>query len=477
MPTSRQDLIDSYVSAMHRGDAALFVGAGMSRASGFVDWKALLRGCAQEIGLDLDREHDLVAVAQYYLNRREGDRWKLNQVLRNEFGRPGTFTENHKIIGRLPISTIWTTNFDTLIEQALLAGGRSVDVKSRDMDIPNAKKDEVTLYKMHGDIARPEEVVICKADYERYAEEHPVFQNALAGDLVNKTFLFLGFSFSDPHLNYMLGHLHVLLRGRTRPHFALLREVRADRSKGEEGLRIYEYDRNKQDLMITELQRYRINTHLVQRFGDVTDILKAIEKRSYQKTVFVSGSANKYEATFDENRMRDLCMHLGELLIERGYRLVSGFGLNIGDSVIKGALLKLYEKKDVAIEDHLVLRPFPRNLPPEVSESQFNLSYRESMISKCGFAIFLSGTSRSSVISAGVLQEYEVARSFGKIPIPVGATGFAARSLWNTMQPEIESVYAGAVTAELYGRLNDAALSNAQILDAVFDIIGKVAER
>jgi hypothetical protein len=105
--------------------------------------------------------------------------------------------------------------------------GRKVSVKSEDAGITRPTgRNEVVLYKMHGDIARPQEIVICKSDYERYARHHPIFQNALEADLVSKTFLFLGFSFADPHLNYMLGHLHALLEGNQRSHYAILRRAR-----------------------------------------------------------------------------------------------------------------------------------------------------------------------------------------------------------------------------------------------------------
>jgi len=212
---------------MHEGDAAVFVGAGMSRPAGFVDWKGLLRECAKELNLDIDREHDLVAVAQYYLNHRGRDRSSLNQILRNEFDKPVTSTKNHEIIANLPITTIWTTNFDTLIEDALRKNRKSVDVKSRDKDIATHKKGRDTvLYKMHGDIARPDETVICKDDYEQYARNHPIFQNTLEADLLSKTFLFLGFSFSDPNLEYMLGHLRSLLEDSKREHYAVMRKVR-----------------------------------------------------------------------------------------------------------------------------------------------------------------------------------------------------------------------------------------------------------
>ena len=62
----------NYIKAMQEGYAAIFAGAGLSRASGFVNWKELLRDIAEEISLDVDRETDLVEVAQFYCNESGG---------------------------------------------------------------------------------------------------------------------------------------------------------------------------------------------------------------------------------------------------------------------------------------------------------------------------------------------------------------------------------------------------------------------
>jgi hypothetical protein len=51
MSIERTELLKNYVAAMHEGDAALFIGAGMSRPAGFVDWRGLLRNCAKELEL------------------------------------------------------------------------------------------------------------------------------------------------------------------------------------------------------------------------------------------------------------------------------------------------------------------------------------------------------------------------------------------------------------------------------------------
>jgi hypothetical protein len=124
MPIDRRKMVQKYNAAIHNGNAALFVGAGLSRPAGFVDWKGLLQECAEELRLDLERERDLVAVAQYYLNRKR-DRSGLNQIIRNEFDKPGTLTRNHEIISRIPVTTVWTPNYDRLLEEAYAKAGRN----------------------------------------------------------------------------------------------------------------------------------------------------------------------------------------------------------------------------------------------------------------------------------------------------------------------------------------------------------------
>jgi hypothetical protein len=472
------DFIQNFTSAVAEGNAALFVGAGLSRPSGFLDWKGLLRDCARELKLDLDREHDLVAVAQFYLNQRRGDRSRLNQILKREFDQPAQPNRNHDIIARLPIGTVWTTNFDTLLEQSFAAAGVRVDIKSRDKDLAVQKQGrDVVLYKMHGDIARPDEIVICKEDYERYATRHVVFQNVLEGDLVNKTFLFLGFSFNDPHLNYMLGHLDALLEESKHEHYAIMRRVRKNlhAKKAREATAAFKYETNKQTLQIEDLQRYAIQTVLVDEYSELTDLLFQVARRLELRNVFVSGSAHRSEE-FGEDRMRDLCMLLGETLMKRDCRLICGMGLNVGDAVVKGALVSLFMTGDPPSERRLLLRPFPRNLPPSMGEAEFNESYRRAVIKPAGVAIFIAGTSRSAAVSKGVIEEYRIARDLGKIPIPVGATGFAARQIWEEVRQSLGQVYGGRVSERLFDRVGDPKLNNKQIVAAIFEIIEAVAQ-
>ena len=115
MPIQKDIFIDNYLQALNNGDAAIFAGAGLSVPSGCVNWKQLLNGIAAELALDIEKESDLVAIAQYHYNKSGNNRTKLNEIIRDAF-QTGKFpNENHNILAHLPISTYWTTNYDKLI--------------------------------------------------------------------------------------------------------------------------------------------------------------------------------------------------------------------------------------------------------------------------------------------------------------------------------------------------------------------------
>ena len=177
----KKHLIRDLVTELSSNNLAIFAGAGLSVAAGFVDWKDLLRNLAEDIGLDVDKEYDLITLAQYYVNEKNS-RNKINQTILDEFSRRAQLTENHKILARLPIDTYWTTNYDSMIEDALKQEGKIVDVKYTNDHLPvSLHKKDATVYKMHGDYQHPNSTTLIKDDYEKYHLNKNDFFVALRG--------------------------------------------------------------------------------------------------------------------------------------------------------------------------------------------------------------------------------------------------------------------------------------------------------
>ena len=178
--TKEQELfIQRFLSELEEDNVAIFAGAGLSTSAGYVNWKELLRPLAEELSLNIDEEQDLVGVAQYYLN--ENGRNRISQQLMDEIATEKQPTINHQILSRLPIKTYWTTNYDKLVEKSLEDAGKIVDVKYTINHLSvTKKKRDVIVYKMHGDIAHPNDAVLTKDDYERYHIKMDLYLSALS---------------------------------------------------------------------------------------------------------------------------------------------------------------------------------------------------------------------------------------------------------------------------------------------------------
>jgi hypothetical protein len=265
MSISIDILVESFVRRLSAGQAALFVGAGLSKGSGLVDWKGLLAKPAEELGISIDSGADFEDVAEFFAQER--GRVALIEHLMNNLVQPAEYTENHRLIARLPASEIWTTNYDTLLEDAYRDAGKSCDVKRRDTDFVVDRPDaEVRIYKMHGDFTCQEEVVITRTDYDQYDEHHRLMGGKFLNTMADTTLLFLGFSFSDPNFRRIVGSLASRLGSNLRPHYAvMLRPSPAD-------ARLFE-------LFLSTLTKYGIQAAVVDQPGEVTTILEDIGTR------------------------------------------------------------------------------------------------------------------------------------------------------------------------------------------------------
>ncbi len=467
-----------YGKAIDRGSAAVFVGSGMSVPAGFVDWRQLLRGFATELGLDLDVEQDLVSVAQYHLNANNADRSRLHQLLVDEFSRRVTAPPGLAALARLPIRTYWTTNYDRVLEQAIEAAGRTADVKATASSLTVTRPEaDCTVYKMHGDIADPGSLVISRDDFERYERANPLLLQQVAADLVGRTFLFAGYSFSDPDLEFLLGRVRATAGDSARTHYAFARRPQPGQYRDTAR---YEYEANRLHLRIHDLKRYGIHTVLVDDYGDVPAILEELERRYYRRQIFVSGAAASFEP-YGRERLEELCRRLGARIIDDGYNLVNGFGLGVGSPLIMGALERLYaQDHDVELERRLRLRPFPQAAPESGTREEFHRQYRRSLVRGVGFAVFIAGNREHDGViesSPGVYEEYELAREAGAYPIPIGATGGASREILELVAADFAAAYPPGTPRAPFDALADEARSPEQLVDAAFELIHALTPR
>ena len=464
--------IKDFVKDLEENNVAVFAGAGMSKSCGYVDWPELLSDIADELGLKVENEHDLISLAQFHVNERKSSAGLAKKILQ-EFSEQAEPSKTHEILARLPIGTYWTTNYDSLIEDGLKRAYKVADIKHSisQLNTTRPKRDAV-VYKMHGDVTVANEAVIYKQQYERYYQTHSPFVTALSGDLVAKTFLFIGFSFTDPNLDYVLSRLHV--NQPMRQHSCFMRREMVQNGDDDE---VAKYKQRKQELRVDDLKRFGIQTLLIDDYTEIPRILEDIETRFRKKTVFISGSAEEF-GNWSRQEGQAFVHMLAAGLVREGFRVVNGFGWGIGSAVINGALEAIYANPEKLSEDQLVMRPFPQFASSPQDLQQLWEQYRQRMISLAGIAIFVFGNKPSdgTVIEAnGVIREFEIAVQKGVVAIPVGATGYASKTIYETVIDIPEEHYKGIEwVVPLLGELADTETSHAELVQKLVQLVKKL---
>lgn len=479
MDKATESYVTEIIKELEEENLAVFCGAGFSVPAGFVTWKDLMRPIADELNLDIDKEeHDLISLAQYHCNVNASNRSKLNQMLVDEFSRDTAPSENHRILARLPISTFWTTNYDKLIESCLAESGKRPDVKYTKEQLAFTKpKRDATVYKMHGDMDHPDKAVLTKDDYESYHVRMDQFLTALAGDLVSKTFLFIGFSFSDPNLDYILSRVRVAYNVNQRRHYCFVRKVKESECVDEDD---FEYKKRKHAFFIGDLSRFNIKAILIDDYPQVTDILQEIENRYKRKSIFISGAAHEF-GKWTETGALSFIHELSRSFIRMQFRIVSGFGLGVGSAVISGALEEIYMNPGNSKSDQLILRPFPQQVFGTYSKEAVWKRYRDDMCSHAGIALFIFGNKLVDgkvVSSNGMREEFEIAQAKGIFLLPIGATGYVAKTLWEEVKNNFDTLYPRMDPAikDKFMFLGDETKTPGEILDTVFSILKQLTK-
>lgn len=470
MSTSVKTFIKDYAKTIKEGRAALFIGSGLSRPAGYMGWKDVLRDCAIELGLDVEKEEsNLITLAEYYRIDKQ-QRTTINQTIKEFFSdNKGEPTETHRIIATLPITSIWTTNYDRLLERTYEDAELTYTVITDDVSYREVNNSaQITVHKIHGDVLVSDKCVITRKDYESFAETHEVVLAELKGEMCSKSFLFLGYSFSDTDIQqHVLSRIRLISKNsQPQKHYCILEKVKKENFKIQED---FTYAENKQKHHIADMQSYGLNVVLVDSYQEISDILNCIRKQVLLKNVFISGA-------YDENyqyakRCADFSRKISEELIQNDFKLYTGFGENLGNDIVTGAFrgCSNVETNVKNFNKNVFIHPFPFKLKSTARDSLFE-QIRKNMISNTQVMIVIGGVKiderGTRITSEGVIKEVEEAKKQGIVVIALPTTGGAAMQVYDKLVEE----NLWYTRNEVYAKLKTVASSN-EIWEVVKGII------
>lgn len=107
--------------------------------------------------------------------------------------------EAHRALVNLPFDTVYTTNFDLLLEDACSVTHKPYRSLVGELQMPfHGGPFTSTIIKMHGDLGHEEYMIVTREDYDGYLSSFPIIATHLSAMLITRTALFIGYSLSDP---------------------------------------------------------------------------------------------------------------------------------------------------------------------------------------------------------------------------------------------------------------------------------------
>lgn len=163
---------------------------------GMPDWTGLTQTLAAVAEVSPDLSGPTVASAFEKRFGRVQLIEAIRRALQTDHVEPG---EAHVAFSQLPFDTIYTTNFDLLLEDSFLRTKRPFRSIVGELQMPfHGGPLATTIVKMHGDLRHEEHIIVTAEDYEKYLDEYPVIATHLSAQLITRTALFVGYSLSDP---------------------------------------------------------------------------------------------------------------------------------------------------------------------------------------------------------------------------------------------------------------------------------------
>ena len=196
---------------LEKGKLVVFVGAGVSKNSGLPDWKELIKDYAEYRGIKEFTSKEYLTIPEEVFERYGS--LKYYEIAEKRF--LGKYVPNsiHRILKKMKLTYIITTNYDTLIEDEI----KNLQIVSKDEDLPYTNSNRM-LIKMHGDFEN-KNIVLKKSDYDNYEKNFQLISTLIKGLFTTNTILFIGYSYNDTNVQQIMNWIKEILKEETRKAF------------------------------------------------------------------------------------------------------------------------------------------------------------------------------------------------------------------------------------------------------------------
>ena len=271
--------IKNIILAKEQKRLVVFVGAGVSLNSGIPNWGQLIAKLKEQISLS-DEGTDHLKIAQLFYNLR-GRKEYYDFIQKTLLHKKAAHNPINEAILALNPQHIITTNYDDLFEQLIKRNNLQYDLIRQDSDLPKSMLS-TNLIKMHG-CFETQNIVLTEDDYLKYSENFPLIESYVKSLFASRLVLFVGFSFSDINLKYILQRVDSVLGENKQPSYIYIHDESNDLER--------DYLRNKKifPIYFDEVKEYldeknvESNSNLNEIGNKLFRFLKIIEKPTFRE--------------------------------------------------------------------------------------------------------------------------------------------------------------------------------------------------
>ncbi len=298
----------------------IFVGAGVSKNSGVCSWWELVKEIADKIGENKCSSceiKDLICGEQIELCSMDGYKCKLKynfsaedflripQHFYESFGDTEEDKEPYydflkdkfcgkdyktniidEIIVKLQPEHIITTNYDHLLENVKDPAVSKYAIITKDNDILS-QKGRNYIIKMHGDVDDIKNIVLKEDDYLNYSQKHIIIETFIKSLLIDKTFLFVGYSLNDNNLKLIMSYIDFFVKEKRvenrQPHYLVVDAVKDSKHDI-----LYWKNKGVELVDLSEISDYMVEN------SNCTSISNVVGKKLYAFLYYLSNEGMAY---------------------------------------------------------------------------------------------------------------------------------------------------------------------------------------
>ncbi|WP_318432693.1 SIR2 family NAD-dependent protein deacylase [Photobacterium leiognathi] len=218
---------ESLLSALFIDNYFLWVGSGFSYNYGYGSWEAVLIRISEKLEYPrvLDVSNPLKAaelLASFAKSNKDLSEYDFNSIVAEsllELKKEDVTPSWTRRFSRFSPNMIVTTNWDNQLEEIFDGLANVVIRKDK---CPKVSQNGRNIFKIHGDVGRPDSIVVTQSQYFSFQREDTYLNRKIYTLFSEASPIFIGYSLTDPNIGFIYEEVYAHLGEEKPPAFMVV---------------------------------------------------------------------------------------------------------------------------------------------------------------------------------------------------------------------------------------------------------------